>query len=52
MLCLSGFELDSRWVPLADKQLNFNSIKDNLYTHTLCVFVTGQALFVRISGFI
>ena len=31
---------------------NLCSIKDNLYTHKLCVFITGLALFVGISRFI
>ena len=31
---------------------NWNLCSINLCTHTLCVFVTGQALFVDISGFI
>ena len=45
--------MQREWIcSFADKQLNLCSIKDNLYTHTLCVFVAGQALFVGISGFI
>ena len=46
--------MQREWIcSFADKPLKFMlKTKDNLYTHTLCVFVTRQELFEGISGFI